>query len=246
MKGVIKREIRKINPSKLGLRSMTVESFSELGVGEGNMNYLCKINNKKFICRVNIDRKMPSKARDEYRALKAVEHLGIAPKAFYLHKASTTCLFDFIILEYIEGKAFRMKKRTYLKEQIKEMAKILAGLHNIKDDKLARSNYSYKHYLDGGLAYIELINKRTNMGFESELKNLHNKIKGRIPLREAHEFGLIHGDICPQNIIETRNGLRLIDWESLQFSDPARDIANIIIDMGLKDKNLELFFDRIR
>jgi len=42
-------------------------------------------------------------------------------------------------------------------------------------------------------------------------------------------------------IVEAKDGLKLIDWESLKCSDPAKDIANILIDLELKNNDLDLF-----
>ena len=37
--------------------------------------------------------------------------------------------------------------------------------------------------------------------------------------------------------------LKLIDWESLRFSEPAKDVANVLTDLRLKGKDLILFIE---
>lgn len=241
MKNNLKEVIKNIESSKLGVTSIKFDFFKKLGIGEGNLNYIFSIEKKKFICRINIDNGVPNKSKEEYQALKMVESLNIAPKVFYLHQADEHYLKDFIIIEFIEGKPLRMKKRSYTTEQVKKLAIILAELHRQKNDKLVKTDYSYQYYLEGGLNYIRSINKYTNKKFDFELKQIHQKIEEFVPKKELHQFGIIHGDVCPQNIVEIKNDLKLIDWESLKYSDPAKDVSNVLIDLGLKDRLLDVF-----
>ena len=240
MKHELKSIIARLNPKSFGVDKISIGSFIKLGVGEGNMNYLFSIENRKFICRVNIDKHMPEKTKNEFNSLKNIEGLGIAPKAYYYHYENRKIPYEFIILEYIQGKPFRMRKRRYTSKQIRQIAQILARLHSEKCAGLHKQKYSYQHYLKQGLEYDKVINKYSDR-LRNELKQIHSNIRGILPKTEAHEFGLIHGDVCPQNIIQTANGLKLIDWESLQCSDPAKDVANVLTDLELKDDDLALF-----
>lgn len=241
MKSELKSVIENLNPKVLGLNKIKIDSFKKLGVGEGNLNYFFKIKGKKFICRLNIDKKMPNKSKNEYVALKIVEKLNIAPKTYYMHKKDKKFPYGFIILDFIEGKPFRMKKRNYTKLQIKELANNLANLHSKKCSVLKKINYSYSPYLDDGKYYIKELNKYTKSRFDREIRQLYYEIKNFLPKKEYHTFALVHNDICPQNIVETNNKLKLIDWESLECSDPGKDIAHILVDLELKGVNLNLF-----
>lgn len=240
MKTELKFIIEHLNPKLLGVDKVSINSFKKLGIGEGNLNYLFKIKNKKFICRVNIDRGVPNKSKEEFNSLKKIENLNISPKPYYYHPKNKILPYGFIVLEYIDGKPLRMKKRTYSTNQIKQIAFILAELHSKKCNGLPRKNYSYQHYINESNNYNKSINKYNNK-LGKELKDIQNKIKKFLSKKIEHKFGLIHGDVCPQNIIETKEGLKLIDWESLKCSDPAKDIANILIDLELKNKDLDLF-----
>lgn len=240
MKPELKFIIENLNPKLLGVDKVSIDSFKKLGVGEGNLNYLFKINNKKFICRVNIDKGVPNKSKNEYESLKRIESLNIAPKTYYVHPKDKKFPYGFIILEFIEGKPFRMKKRTYTKNQVKQIAFILAELHSKSCNGLPKKDYSFQYYLKHCEDYNKTINKH-NDNLKNELVEIHNRIGNFLSKKEEHKFSLIHGDVCPQNIVETKKGLKLIDWESLQCSDPAKDIANILIDLELKNNDLDLF-----
>lgn len=240
MKAELKVMIENLNPKLFGVEKVSIDSFKKLGIGEGNLNYLFKIKNKKFICRINIDRGVPNKSKKEYESLKRIENLNIAPKTFYYHPKDKKFSYGFIILEFIEGKPFRMKKRTYTQKQVKQIAFVLAELHSKNYEGLLKKDYSFQYYLKHCKDYIKTINMHNNK-LKNELAEIHNRIGNFLSKKEEHKFSLIHGDVCPQNIVETKNGLKLIDWESLQCSDPAKDIANVLIDLELKKDDLNLF-----
>jgi len=42
---------------------------------------------------------------------------------------------------------------------------------------------------------------------------------------------MVHGDFHPANIVVTRNGVTVIDFDQFRRSDPARDLGNIIVQM---------------
>jgi thiamine kinase-like enzyme len=240
METELKSILEKLDPKLLGVEKIKIEFFKKLGIGEGNINYVFKIKDKKFICRINIDKGVPNKSKEEFNALKRVESLKIAPKAYYFHSNDKKFPYGFIILEFIEGKPFRSRKRTYTKKQIKQIAIILAELHSKSYNDLPKKNYSFQYYIKKGEEYNKIINKHSDR-LKKGLEEIHNRIKKFLSKREEHKFSLIHGDVCPQNIVETKKELKLIDWESLQCSDPAKDIANVLIDLELKNKNLDLF-----
>ncbi|MBW3001568.1 aminoglycoside phosphotransferase family protein [Candidatus Woesearchaeota archaeon] len=243
MKKRIKKAIKNIQPKKLNVDSINISSFKKLGLGECNLNYLFSIKNKKFICRVNFCGET-ERTKKEYTCLKAIEGLDVGPKAFYLHKANKSCPQSFIILEYIEGKPFRMRKRAYTPAQAKELARALAKLHNKKSKLLKKDRawLSYKENLERSKEFERKINRFTKNKSADKLKRLQAAVKEAMPKKETHKIGLTHGDIYPQNIIQTKNNkLKLIDWESLELSDPARDISCVMMNLGFKGKLLELF-----
>jgi len=239
MKSNLKEVIQSLDPKILGSDKIKISSLKKLGVGEGNINYLLETGNKKFICRINLDKKVPKKSKEEFSALKKIERLEIAPKPYYFHPKDNNFPFGFIILEFIEGKALRSRKRKYENWQIKELASVLSKLHSQKWNS-PKTEYSYDYFLKKNEEYHRQINRQNN-SLKKQFTEIQKRIKSSLP-KEEHEFGLIHGDVCPQNIVETKDKkLKLIDWESLQYSDPAKDITNILVDMELKGENLELF-----
>jgi len=228
-----KKIIENLDPKIFGLSRINIKSFKKLGAGESNISYLFALNNKKLICRVNIDRSKPKKSEQEYNVLKTIERLNIAPKVYYLDK-----LGRFIILDYIEGKALRMRKKSFSKKELKQLAEMLAKLHSIKINNLNLEKQDYSYRLKEIKNVINSIKKFNDGPFFQEcydhLVDIISKEK------ETNQLSLAHGDICTQNIIKTKDELKLIDWESLQLADPAKDIAPFLVEIRISKNNFNI------
>jgi|GEM_PF-1145992 thiamine kinase-like enzyme len=237
----IKEIIESIAPEVLDLKEIRVKSFKKLGVGEGNINYVFVLGGKKFICRINLEVSVPEKSEREYNFLKTIENLKIAPKVYFLHKKNGIFGSDFIILDFIEGDVWRSRKRTYTDTQIKRLARAMGNLHKTKIASLKKEEYEYSDYLIGIKKHIEDIVGYAGKKYLKDLMKIHDTVRAQIPKEEKHRFSLIHDDLCPQNIVEHKEGVEIIDWESGKFSDPAKDVSHILTDFELKGKDLDLF-----
>ena len=245
--GKIKGVIELLNPKIFGVRDMEIKSFKKLGIGEGNINYIFILEGKKFLCRINLDMSVTEKSEREYNSLKIVENLKIAPKVYFFHKKDKVFEHDFIVLDFVEGKAWSYKKRSYTSNHIRQVAQVLAKLHNIIPKGMKKEYYSFDSVLRRRSQCSGRINKYTKDRNKKMLKDLEDVVRSGIPNDVVYKFGLIHGDICPQNIVETESGkLKLIDWESLRFSEPAKDVSNVLTDLRLKGKDLVLFIETYR
>ena len=238
MKSELKNIIKEIEPERLGVKNIEINSFKKLGVGECNINYLIIIDKKKFVCRVSMDE---DKAEKEYESLKLVKELNIAPKPFYLFKKDDYFDKDFLIIEFIEGKPFRQGRRAFEDSQIKELAALLSKLHSENIKLPVNDKTPYQEVFKYAEEFVNKINNYTNSKYSKYLNEVLLEVKKIIKESEEPIYSLIHGDVCPQNVVETKKGMRLIDWESISYSDPARDVTNVIVDFGLRKKRLELF-----
>ena len=239
----LKKIIESLDPKIFGLKEINIKSFKKLGTGESNISYIFTLNNKKFICRLNIDKSRPKKSKEEYKILKIIKPLNIAPKVHYLDKIGR-----FIILDYIEGKSMRMGKITFSLKEIKQLARMLAKLHSRKigNLKLEKQKYSsrLKEIKDAIISLKKFIKNKEYLEFFSDCHK--NLVKDVANEKEEYKIGLVHGDICTQNIIKTNNNLKLIDWESLQLSDPAKDIAPFLVEIKLSKKDFNVFLNEYK
>lgn len=243
MKSELRNIIEKLNPKIFGVDNIKIDSFKRLGVGECNVNYLLKIEKQKYLCRVSIDKEKSNKSEIEFNNLKKIQHSGISPKPLFFFKRNKDFERDFIILEFIQGKPLRMGQRTYSSNQIKKIAKTLSKLHSLKIKLPITDKSPYYEVFKYAKEFQSEINKYTNNKYQDWLKQLIKQVNKSIPNTKNYRYSLTHGDVYPQNVVETKSEMKLIDWESVSYSDPARDIVNILVDFGLKGKQLNLFYD---
>lgn len=241
LKKRLRSVVESLNPKVLGLNSLKIESLRHLGNGEGHLNYLALISGKKFILRVNFDKDNPDKPKHEFECLKAIEKLNVAPKAFYLHDPDMRFSQMFVILEYIEGKTLRMKRKTYSKKEVKEIARLLRKVHSYAPKIRLGKDY-FAALAVAERRHMREIHKYNKSKTVTELLNAMSKEAKHLFVKHRFKRTLIHGDLVPQNFVMTKKGLRLIDWENVALSDPALDIAHLISDMKFSKKEFDVFF----
>jgi thiamine kinase-like enzyme len=215
----MKKEIKIIFEDKLKIR---VKSISKLGKGVSNINYLV---NNKYVFRLNANTLRPEKSKREFLTLKALEKSNISPKPIYSEK-------NFMILEYFKGKVFT--NRIITKKFLKDLAKLTAKIHSLKPIKIPRENVSNSKEMKLWLKNIK----------DKKILNLISKVKFKKKSFKV-KYVISHGDICEQNVIKTKSGLRLIDFEDTALRDPAEDIAKIFVDFKepFTKKQKEIFLN---
>src|SRR3989304_9482017 len=110
-KRAIKEYFLSLKPEKIGLKNkIKVSLVRKIGMGANNASYLVVANEKKFIFRLNMLLSDREKSRKEFKSLKLVEKLGIAPKAWILDDSRKIFDSDFIVLDYINGKTLGQTK----------------------------------------------------------------------------------------------------------------------------------------
>ncbi len=253
MEDKIKSYFEKLKPGKLGLKGkLKVNAVEKLGMGTGNANYLVKVNNKKFVFRLNMDPKNKNKSRKEFFGLKTIEKKGISPKALVLDESRKEFDSDLLILSYIEGIESNKIKPYLSKNMMKNLGKLCGEVHSIKiSGKLNQllvyavdPKVFYKNLKKEYLIYIykNIKNKLFLEMIKQTYSNLGKKIlEKKPPIRLV----LSQGDFCEQNIIVKGNKYGLIDFEDLELTDPAAQVAHIFIDFGkpFDEKQKKIFLN---
>ena len=250
---MIKGYLQKLDPKIFGLDKMKSIRIKRIGLGESNLNYLGIINGKKFTVRINMDPRSPNKSKKEYKSLRIVEHLRIAPKVFHF-EASKKYLGDpFVILEYLEGKSLEECRRLD-ENTLRKLGRIVAQLHstNVDDikehlEKIGSSKTDILNEVCWRIDYIKAKRKiyfGEKREFEDILTNSYRKLQ-KLKFDKKPYYVLGHGDIAPQNVIRSAEGkeLKLIDWEDMGLIDPAYEIAIIFNSFDFSNRQKELFLE---
>ena len=247
----IRKIIRKIGPGILKDNgNLRINSISRISSGEAHHNYLIELNGKKFILRESAVRKDKTGGNSwaikhierEYKALKSIEPLKIAPKMYYKDISCRIIKRPFIIIDYIEGK----QAARITKKDLKVLAEMLAKLHRIHELRGARResirsfNKEYmkkrvENLLNSNLSY------HVNKSFRTSLKDAYEKIR-KIKFKKT-ALSLIHGDIGRENIIRNKAKIELIDWEGARLSEPGFDIVTMFNRLQLNPKQKRYFME---
>jgi len=121
-----------------------------------------------------------------------------------------------LIYKYIEG---RPVSDIISEKVVKKAINLIKILHN--DKRLIHNpNFDYKRAeINRVFFYTEKLN----------LKDIRDKILELFDEPERYRF--IHGDFRPQNIIESKGNLFMIDFEGSCYGDPMKDLGTFITEL---------------
>jgi len=242
----------------LGLTGKT--EISVLGKGESNLNLLARNGKKEFVVRVSLLEK--SRTEREYNALKSIESLKIAPRAYILDTSHKFVDEDFSVIEKLPGTHLLGNIST---EDVQIIARTLSKLHSKKYPRFGQ--------IDGkpqiGNLYDALTERRGWVSYEfGKLRDeiiRNNKpadlkqsiLPTLVKLNEALNdiclenkqffsgsgFSVVHGDLRQWNLLKHPDGISLIDWELARIADPMEDIANFFVNSYISESNKKVFMD---
>lgn len=155
----------------------------------------------------------------EYKLLKLFKN--ITPKVFSID--STSFGHPAILMEFIKGKS--MDKWKLSNKDIDDIVKLLAKIHLTKITPKVKNIFKTtqpKMPQDwrGAKAWAKKVKDKD---ISKRLVKLLNKVSRA--KRFAHTPTICHGDFKHLNILKSKQGLKLVDWESAHIGDPAKDFA---------------------
>lgn len=146
----------------------------------------------------------------EYACLKQMSGRGIAPtpRAFL-----ETRIGDILVYDYLQG--------TVWNNDVAAVAELLARVHNEPAPNGLRS------LAIGGK---ELVEQTLNiLGALDPIGSAEiSMLQPHIPILSEIPVCLVHTDVVPGNIIQTDQGMHLIDWQCPGIGDPVEDLAMFI------------------
>ncbi len=186
--------------------------------------YLISVDGKKYILKYC----KRGWCRYEYSSMKKLYELGYdvpKPIFYYTIKEMEDDSWSYgnlkreegiLIYEYIEGRPI---SNIISEKVVKDVINLMKTLHN--DERLVgKPNFDYKKAeINRVLFYTEKLN----------LRDIRDKILELFD--EPEEYRFIHGDFRPQNIIESKGKLFMIDFEGSCYGDPMKDLGTFIIEL---------------
>ena len=212
----------------LGLPEGTVLSFSTLGQGEYNLNYVFNhpVTNKKLVLRINTGSQMhlADQIGYEFSALQVLASSGRTPTPLFCCRE-----LGLLVMEWLPGVALDYTRDMDI------AAGILADIHSVpvpQDCPLIRPQAPalaiyeeclemVQHYYDWDQADPEV----TGL-----LQALVAEI-GKLPLTEPSNgpVCIVNTELNSGNFLIDRSGVsHLVDWEKPLLSEPAQDLGHFL------------------
>lgn len=239
----MKEVVNQILESEL---NKTVDSISEItGLGSVNKVYDVNCKNKSYVVRINLDRNKEFEFWKEKWCIEKVTSLDIPSpdviKVGLLHD------LPFMIMNKVEGSNGSRCSQDDQLSIWKRLGEYANKIHNVKQiDELKVTTDEFHPNWIGKLEYNigqltsndSLLTKNIFRKDEHEicrilLKNLRKK---------RFNKGLIHGDLCPRNVILQNKTIVLLDWGSSKIDIvPHAEIGIVQTDNKLNPNEFESF-----
>src|SRR3989344_5334154 len=243
-----------LNKRKLDLISKKlgyeISSYSFLGAGAHNFNYLLNSRERKFVLRISSINKNP--LIEEYRVLKLLENTNLAPKVYICDLSKKIINKNYLIEEYLEGKHPKNDE-----EFIKNMGKWYKILHNNKTNRIPKFARKNNYY-----SLIKALGAHGLKDYKKSIQHLEGKIRIRTEeiynkmitiikekdklLHKRNNFSLIHGDPWSENIFLTKTGIKLVDWEFAEYDLPEWDLMQFIRHYCYNEERKKIFLNSYR
>jgi thiamine kinase-like enzyme len=226
---IILDEIKEIIQKELYNKKIT--NIIKMNNGHINQVYKVEFNNNKSIIIKFFNKEFNLLVDNNVlmNVYSLFNNQQLGPKLITINK-------KYSIEEFLEGTV--IKKIEY-KKRIPEIIKILKKIHNI----------NYKNILENKVNFfdsISLINNNFEIDFQDDLFKWKNMIEKYDKKNKLFDLVLSHQDLYWGNIIDTNQGLRIIDYEFCGISYRAVDIAFIIFIESVNEMSDIDYYKKIR
>ena len=219
--------LNRIPPQVMDLASVDSIEILDMTPGAYNLNYHVRVNEKKFIFRINIEQQsgLSNQIEVEFEVLKFLEGQRIAPKGLHFDDSKKYFEFDILVEEYLEG------PHLSLGQDVSAVADLLAKLHSLKPKNLPCVTWKDPLRETYALVCGDLEKYEAHKTANSEMILLTKEILKKTETAANHYGHLFqadclnHTDVACDNFINTADGLRMIDWEKPRVDDYSYDIG---------------------
>ncbi|MFA4960077.1 MAG: phosphotransferase [Candidatus Pacearchaeota archaeon] len=197
-----------------------------LGEGTSTLNFLVEINKNKFVFRFNVNNSRLDHFKKEYKFFNLFKKNKFIPQLIY-KDLSLENIFKrpFMILLYIKGISLAKTHYKISSKLIKNLAKEVSNIHLLNKNPLFLKEECVKDRIENRLIFLK-------KSLPVESINCLRKICSLLPVIpiSIKKKLIIHNNIWEGNIIYYKGGLRIIDYETACFGEPAQEIAHIFVD----------------
>ena len=208
--------------------------------GGGTHLYLITNDNKKYLARINYYelKNTWGVKKQEYAVLKLIEPLKISPKVYFFSD-NNSLKQDLTIVDYIEGDLLD----GISDKNINDLALTLKKLHtSFQYDKYGdtippdeSSPYTCDIYNEFASGEDKKIEKYLSLSGIEKLVEPYNRINKKLGdwfnnleiFNGLTNFCLCHADLKKENILVTKEGIMLIDWECAGVDLPETDLGRL-------------------
>ena len=227
----INKKIKKILENINGLNiNLNETEIIYLGGGKTNESYLLNYVNSKLVLRFNSKRylKLGIDRKSELEILKTLKKTKIVPDIIYCDDS-----YEFLIYEYIEGSNLEINKIT--KKDKNSLRDLIQIYQEIKVDL---PKFDYFNHLS---KYRDLLIKNKKIDFfkNNEIDIFFRNLKNFQELDWTPK--ITHHDLI-SNVIRTKNGFKILDWEYAGNGHPDFDFYSL----NLQKENDKFFGQLIK
>ncbi len=191
-----------------------------LDTGTTNTSFVIAVPGTKAPFRLRLHNSF-SKAlgivrEQELLILEALAEQKLSPKLIY-----TNTEYDFTLFEFIQGRCWT---NTVLSDNKKryELHKLIEKYQSVKPGTPKRNYVLYLQH------YIGEIQKRSPILAEKRSASLNEFWDELKQFDDQDTMAVLsHHDLIPENILETDNGLMIIDWEYAAVGHPDLDVRYV-------------------
>jgi hypothetical protein len=204
-----------------------VRSVSHHASGGYHDNYLCLCDSGRLMARINRGSQIGlsefEQLNHEFMILKDLETSGIVPRPVLLMQESGQFVRPILLEEYIDNEPFHQIKDDA------EIAAILAKLHDTGRTHHPRNNYvnAQKTLFDEAVRLLESDETSGASNLLLEASHLRDKLGAR-SFTPHTATAIVNTDLNAKNILRSREGYRVVDWEKGRVSTVAWDIAHYL------------------
>ncbi len=185
-----------------------------LSNGSTNKSYLIRCGQNNYCLRINAanETALGINRALERKILKGLEPLDIAPRILY-HSSH----LKYTLLTYISGKAWTRSDCSRLGQR----DRLFQLINTYQSVALEVEPMDYSRYL---LNYLNRLESRDKPLLGKTREDFERFWEGFSAFtQQAWGPVLCHHDLIPENIVETEQGLKIIDWEYAGLGHPNFD-----------------------